>query len=247
MNTKYKIIILLILVILGAFYFRAHDKKENITSSNNEPIHLVQETETENSKEEIKKQTEFSVEVRQEIITLAGGCFWCIESAFQEEPGVIDAISGYAGGDESTAKYLDVARGKTQHREVAQVTYNPEIISTQEIINIFWSSIDPTDPNGQFADTGFQYTTAIFYHNELQKEIAEKSKQSLNESDLLDSNVVTEILAFKNFFPAEEYHQDYYKKSSEHYKRYEVGSGRKGFVEETWARDAAIAFFENLK
>jgi peptide methionine sulfoxide reductase msrA/msrB len=180
-----------------------------------------------------------------EVITLAGGCFWCTEAYFQEEPGVIDSISGYAGGSEEDASYLKVSTGETAHREAVEVTYDPSIISTKKILDIYWSHIDPTNAKGQFADTGAQYTTAIFYHTEEQKEIALDSKKRLEESGLFDKPIATPIIEFTNFFKAEEYHQDYYKKSSIHYELYKKASGRKGFVEETWGRDAAIKFLQD--
>ncbi len=180
-----------------------------------------------------------------EVITLAGGCFWCTEAYFQERPGVIDAISGYAGGNEQDASYLKVSKGTTDHREAVQITYDPKLISTEEILDIYWSHIDPTDTEGQFADKGFHYTTAIFYHNDSQKEAALDSKKRLEQSKLFSKPIATEILSFVNFFKAEEYHQDYYKKASDHYERYKKGSGRAGFVEETWAKDAAIEFLES--
>jgi peptide methionine sulfoxide reductase msrA/msrB len=135
-----------------------------------------------------------------------------------------------------------VAKGTTKHREAVQVTYDPAIISTEKILDMYWSHIDPTSTDGQFADKGFQYTTAIFYHTDEQKQIAEDAKQRLAASGVFDKPIVTEILPFTSFFPAEAYHQDYYKKSADHYERYKEGSGRAGFIEETWAKDAAIAF-----
>ncbi len=177
-------------------------------------------------------------------ITLAGGCFWCVEGALQDLGGVVDAVSGYAGGSAETANYLAVSDGGTKHREVVQVTYDANVISTEELLNKFWSTIDPTDPGGQFADRGFQYTTAIYYHTDDQKDVAEASIASLNKSGLLEAAVVTEVVPYTNFFRAESYHQDYYQKSAERYKRYEVASGRAGFVAETWARDEARAYFE---
>lgn len=180
-----------------------------------------------------------------ETITLAGGCFWCTEAYFQEEEGVIDAVSGYAGGDAATASYLTVANGATGHREAVQITYDPKIISIEEVLDIYWAHIDPTDTDGQFADTGFQYTTAIFYEHEAQREAALDSKVRLEESGLFDMPIATEILPKTTFFKAEEYHQDYYKKAADHYERYKKASGRAGFVEETWARDAAIAFLKS--
>lgn len=180
-----------------------------------------------------------------ETITLAGGCFWCTEAYFQEQEGVIDAVSGYAGGDESNASYLKVAEGKTKHRESVQITYDPNIISTEEILDIYWSHIDPTNTTGQFADSGFQYTTAIFYQNEEQKIAALDSKDRLEKSGLFTKPIATEIVSFTTFFKAEDYHQDYYKKASDHYERYKKGSGRAGFIEETWAKDAAIQFLKS--
>jgi len=180
-----------------------------------------------------------------ETITLAGGCFWCTEAYFQEEKGIIDAVSGFAGGDASNASYLSVVQGKTKHREAVQVTYDPAVISTEKVLDIYWSHIDPTNIEGQFADKGFQYTTAIFYHDGDQEMIARDSKMRLEKSDIFAKPIATEILSFTTFFKAEEYHQDYYKKSSDHYERYKKGSGRAGFVEETWAKDAAIQFLQS--
>jgi peptide methionine sulfoxide reductase msrA/msrB len=180
-----------------------------------------------------------------ETIVLAGGCFWCTEAYFQEEEGVVDAVSGYAGGSEATASYLTVSKGSTGHREAVQVTYDPEVISTEEILDRYWSHIDPTNAQGQFADIGFQYTTAIFYENEEQKEAALDSKARLEKSGLFEKPIATEVLPLATFFPAEEYHQDYYKKAAEYYERYKKASGRAGFIEETWAKDAAIKFLES--
>lgn len=180
-----------------------------------------------------------------ETITLAGGCFWCTEAYFQEEEGVIDAVSGYAGGDAATASYLAVASGATRHREAVRITYDPRIISTEEVLDTYWSHIDPTDTDGQFADTGFQYTTAIFYENEAQRQVALDSKARLEESTLFDAPIATEIIPKTTFFRAEEYHQDYYQKAADHYERYKKASGRAGFVEETWARDAALEFLKS--
>lgn len=180
-----------------------------------------------------------------ETITLAGGCFWCTEAYFQEEEGIIDAVSGYAGGDESNASYLSVAKGTTKHREAVQIIYDPSVISTEKVLDIYWSHIDPTNTEGQFADKGFQYTSAIFYQNEEQEAVARDAKIRLEKSSLFNKPVATEILPFTTFFKAEEYHQDYYKKASDHYERYKKGSGRAGFVEETWAKDAAIQFLQS--
>ena len=180
-----------------------------------------------------------------ETITLAGGCFWCTEAYFQEEEGIIDAVSGYAGGEESTAFYLDVSKGGTKHREAVQITYDPNIISVEEVLDIFWSHIDPTDTEGQFADKGFQYTTAIFYHTDEQEVLARDSKERLEEGGVFEQSIATTVIPFTTFFEAEEYHQDYYKKSSDYYNQYKKASGRAGFVEDVWAKEAAIKFLES--
>ena len=179
---------------------------------------------------------------QREVITLAGGCFWCTEAFLQETPGVVEAVSGYVGGQESTATYAQVSTGKTGHRESVQVTYDPARISTEEILKVFWSHIDPTDEGGQFADRGSQYTTAIFYQSDAQKVIAEKSKAALSKSGTFDKPIVTNILPYTTFFAAENYHQDYYKKSAEHYERYKEASGRTDFIEDNWAKKAALEF-----
>jgi len=178
-------------------------------------------------------------------ITLAGGCFWCTEAYFQEEQGIIDAVSGYAGGEASNASYLSVAKGTTKHREAVQVTYDPNIISTEKVLDIYWSHIDPTNTEGQFADKGFQYTSAIFYGDKAQETVARDAKMRLEKSGVFAKSIGTEILPLTTFFKAEEYHQDYYKKASNHYERYKKASGRASFVEETWAKDAAIQFLQS--
>src|SRR3989344_8503502 len=197
------------------------------------------------SLDENSTQENTTINKSYETITLAGGCFWCTEAYFQEEEGIIDAVSGYAGGDEASASYLIVSKGTTKHREAVQITYDPNIISTEKVLDIYWSHIDPTDTEGQFADKGFQYTTAIFYQNEEQEMVARDAKMRLEKSGVFDKPIRTEILAFSTFFKAEEYHQDYYKKASAHYELYKRGSGRAGFVEETWVTDAALHFLQS--
>lgn len=167
-----------------------------------------------------------------EKATFAGGCFWCIEAAFDDVEGVISAVSGYSGGEVSNPTYEQVISGKTGHKESVQVTYNPKKISYKELLDIFWRSFDPTDAEGQFADRGSQYTTAIFYHNSKQKKLAEESKQEIQVH--FQEPIVTEILPYKNFYKAEEYHQDFSKKRTLQYKSYEKGSGRKDFVKNKW-------------
>ncbi|MEX0920874.1 MAG: peptide-methionine (S)-S-oxide reductase MsrA [Candidatus Pacearchaeota archaeon] len=169
-----------------------------------------------------------------EKATFAGGCFWCMEPAFSNKEGVMEVVSGYSGGKEENPSYEEVSSGSTGHLEAVQVIFNPEKVSYKEIINIYWQSIDPTDEGGQFADRGPQYKTAIFYHDKKQKEIAEKSKKNLEDSKKFDLPIATKIICFKNFYKAEEYHQNYYKKNQTHYKMYKVGSGREAFLNKTW-------------
>ena len=187
------------------------------------------------------KQKEFdSIKKKYQILqknkyfktaTFAGGCFWGVESALQEKEGVIEAFNGYSGGKISNPTYEQVSSGETKHKEAVQVFYNPKIIDYKDILNNFWYYIDPTDKGGQFTDRGSQYQTAIFYHNQKQKEIAEKSKKELENSGRFNKPVVTQILPYKNFYLAEEYHQDYYQKQTQQYKNYYQGSGRKEYVE----------------
>jgi peptide methionine sulfoxide reductase msrA/msrB len=169
-----------------------------------------------------------------EIATIAGGCFWCIESPFEEVEGVKKVISGYAGGTEPNPTYKQVSSGKTDYREAVQVYFDPDIISYSEILDIFWKQFDPTDEGGSFYDRGHQYTSAIFYHDEIQKQVAADSKQGLDESGIFNDSIVTSIEKFTTFYPAEEYHQDYYKKDPERYYSYRKGSGRDAFIKKTW-------------
>ena len=164
----------------------------------------------------------------------AGGCFWCTESDFEELDGVSDAISGFAGGDEKNPSYEDVAHGRTGHTETVKVIYDPAVVSYDNLLTWFWQHIDPTDPNGQFVDRGQQYRSAIFYQTEAEKTAALASRKALDESGRFDKPVVTEITELNAFYPAEDYHQDYYKTHSLKYKYYRYRSGRDQFLEEHW-------------
>ncbi|MFP4112500.1 MAG: peptide-methionine (S)-S-oxide reductase MsrA [Candidatus Woesearchaeota archaeon] len=177
---------------------------------------------------------------RYEKATFAGGCFWCVESSFEKHEGIVNAVSGYSGGKEEKPTYETVSAGRTGHREAVQITYDPELISYEDLLEIFWKSIDPTDDMGQFADKGFQYTTAIFYHNYEQKKIAEESKRQLDKSGKFDKPIATQIIPYEKFYKAEEYHQDYYEKNPMEYSRYEKNSGRKDFIENTWNEKESI-------
>ncbi|UCB56843.1 MAG: peptide-methionine (S)-S-oxide reductase MsrA [Candidatus Omnitrophota bacterium] len=170
--------------------------------------------------------------------TFAGGCFWCMEPPFEALKGVSEVTSGYMGGTRKNPTYEEVSSGKTGHREVVQVTYDASKISYTELLDVFWKQIDPTDASGQFADRGSQYKTAIFYHDQQQRRLAEESKSKLEESGKFEKPIVTEILKASTFYPAEEYHQDYYKKCPFKYDSYKKGSGRDEFIKEKWSGKA---------
>ncbi len=173
---------------------------------------------------------------RRAKATFAGGCFWCMESVFEEVPGVIEAVSGYTGGHKENPTYEEVCSGTTGHLEAVQITYDPEKVTYQELLNIFWQNIDPTDPGGQFVDRGPQYRTAIFYHNEEQRILAEQSKRALEASGRFQKPIATEIRPATTFYRAEEYHQDYYRKCPLRYELYRSHSGRDQFKEEYWSK-----------
>ena len=165
----------------------------------------------------------------------AGGCFWCTESDFEKRDGVIDAISGYTGGHVADPTYEQVSAGGTGHLESVKVVYDPAIVSYGQLLEYFWRHVNPTDPDGQFVDRGSQYRSAIFYGDDSQRRLAEESKERLAASGRFDKPIVTEILPLGSFYPAEEYHQDYYKKNPLRYRWYRSGSGRDSFLERAWA------------
>jgi len=173
-------------------------------------------------------------EDKLEKAIFAGGCFWCMEPPFEKIDGVTEVVAGYMGGGTKTPSYEDVSTGATGHREVVQVTYDPSKAKYEELLDIFWRNIDPTDREGQFSDKGSQYRTAIFYNNDDQKRLAEKSKKDLERSGKFDRPITTEILKASEFYKAEDYHQDYYKRSPVQYDRYKSGSGREGYLKKTW-------------
>jgi peptide methionine sulfoxide reductase msrA/msrB len=172
-----------------------------------------------------------------ETATFAGGCFWCMEAPFKKIDGVIDAISGYTGGQKSNPTYEDVSSGKSGHLEVIQISYDPAKISYEQLLNIFWRQIDPTDAGGSFVDRGPQYRSAIFYHTEEQKQTAEKSKSAIGTTGRYDNPIATEIIKYDKFYPAEEYHQDYYDKNPIRYKEYRHGSGRDNYLKKIWEKE----------
>ena len=172
------------------------------------------------------------------VATFAGGCFWCVESDFDAVPGVVETISGYTGGSTANPTYKQVSEGGTGHREAVQVRYDPEQVSYERLLRIFWRSVDPTDGGGQFCDRGESYQTAIFAGSEEERRIAEASKEALEESMVLDSPVVTPIETAGEFHPAEDYHQDYYTKNPFRYRYYRFACGRDSRVQQVWGRQA---------
>jgi peptide methionine sulfoxide reductase msrA/msrB len=174
------------------------------------------------------------------LATLAGGCFWCVEADLEKVPGVVKVISGYTGGQKEDPTYEEVSSGRTGHMEAIQVSYDPSRITYGELLEFFWRHIDPTDGGGQFADRGPQYRSVIFYHDEEQRELAEKSKEALSRSGKFTKPIVTEIVKFTRFYEAEDYHQDYYKKNPLRYKYYRYGSGRDEFLQTVRGKEMEI-------
>jgi len=169
-----------------------------------------------------------------QIATFAGGCFWCMEPPFDKLPGVVKTTPGYTGGQVENPSYEQVCSGRTGHAEAVQIVFEPAKTSYRELLGIFWRNIDPTAKDRQFADTGSQYRTAIFYHDDEQRRLAEESKRELEKSGRYPGPIVTEIVPAAPFYPAEAYHCQYYKKNPLHYKMYRQGSGRDSYLEKTW-------------
>ncbi|TLM62982.1 MAG: peptide-methionine (S)-S-oxide reductase MsrA [Deltaproteobacteria bacterium] len=168
--------------------------------------------------------------------TFAGGCFWCMEPPFDRLDGVVATVSGYTGGESANPGYAEVATGATGHLEAVQVHYDPARISYAQLLEVFWRSIDPTDPGGQFVDRGSQYRSAIFYHDAGQQRLAEASRAELAASGRFRAPIVTPVLPAGPFYPAEEYHQDYYRKNPTRYEFYRCSSGRDRFLAQAWRK-----------
>ena len=165
-----------------------------------------------------------------------GGCFWCVEEAFDEVNGVVSTVSGYTGGDLANPTYEQVSSGRTGHVEVVQVVYDPSKVTYPQLLNVFWRNVDPLTPNRQFCDVGRQYRSAIFYQDAEQRRQAAASKQALERSGRFKQPIVTELLAAARFYPAEEYHQDYYQKNPVRYKYYKFSCGRAQRLEKLWGK-----------
>lgn len=177
-----------------------------------------------------QRVSHFSGDIKK--ATFAGGCFWCMEKPFEQLDGVISVVSGYSGGTTENPTYKNYSRGG--HVEVVEIRYKPQKVSYQKLLEIFWRQIDPTDSGGQFNDRGHSYTTGIYYHDDEQKRLAEVSKEELVKSGVFKKPIVTPIQPASPFYPAEKYHQNYYKKNPIRYKFYRTRSGRDGFLKETW-------------
>ena len=174
-----------------------------------------------------------------EKLIVAGGCFWCVESDFESVAGVKGAVSGYIGGSKEDAVYKKISKGGTGHYEAVEITFDNKKVSRDQLLHLFFRSVDTTDAGGQFCDRGDSYRTAVFYKNDAQKVAATNAKAAAQKS--LGQKIVTPVLAAGEFYKAEKYHQDYYKKNPTHYYRYRKGSGRTGFLKKVWGADASGA------
>jgi|SRR5690349_5233846 peptide-methionine (S)-S-oxide reductase len=173
---------------------------------------------------------------RLETATFAGGCFWCLEEALDKVEGVVSTTSGYTGGQKTNPTYEEVSAGGTGHTESVQVMYDPQKVTYTKLLETFWHNIDPTTPNQQFCDKGHQYRSAIFYHDDRQQRLAEESKQQLDKSKPFKEQIVTEIVPASEFYPAEEYHQNFYQKNPIRYKFYKYNCGRAQRLETLWGK-----------
>jgi peptide-methionine (S)-S-oxide reductase len=184
------------------------------------------------------ERTEVMQDSKLEKATFAGGCFWCMEPPFDGIDGVISTTSGYIGGQKDDPTYEQVSAGGTGHTEAVEIVFDPLKVEYAKLLDVFWRNIDPTTANRQFCDVGDQYRTGIFYHDEQQKKLAELSRQRIDESEVLSVPIVTEIVEATTFYPAETYHQDYYKKNPIRYKFYRHGCGRDARLEQLWGEDS---------
>lgn len=220
---KYSIIVIVLLAIgWGVYAYVSHQSEKS------------------NGSENIIYQNVGDDGSGQEVAIFAGGCFWCMEPPFEKLKGVNDVISGYTGGTTRNPTYDEVSSGNTGHQEAVMIKYDPKVISYEQLLDVFWRQIDPTDAKGQFVDRGTQYGASIFYVNAEQKAEAEASKKALIATDRF-SKVVTPIKASGAFYQAETYHQDYYKKHPKSYKFYRNGSGRDSFLDEHWGKDREVS------
>ncbi|MEO5718286.1 MAG: peptide-methionine (S)-S-oxide reductase MsrA [Chthoniobacterales bacterium] len=178
----------------------------------------------------------FTAQAETKTAVFAGGCFWCMQEPFDHVKGVTKTVVGYTGDEKENANYSAVSAHQTRHRESIELTYDPAQVSYDQLLDVFWRNINPTQADGQFHDIGLSYQAAIYYGNEEEKKIAEASKEKLAKSGRFDQPIVTEILPAKPFYPAEEYHQKYYEKNPAAYEAYHVGSGRVSYLAKIWGK-----------
>jgi methionine-S-sulfoxide reductase len=188
----------------------------------------------------VMTMTEAKTQEKSATATFAGGCFWCMEPPFEQLKGVLSVRAGYTGGQKDNPTYEEVSSGSTGHAEAVEVSYDPTKITYDELLEVFWRNVDPTTEDAQFADHGTQYRTAIFYHNEEQKRLAEVSKDKLAKSGKFKDPIVTSIEPVTKFYPAEDYHQDYYKKNPVRYQYYRSACGRDARLKQLWGDKAAV-------
>lgn len=194
----------------------------------------VSDAETPSERGGSRERGRVEVPEGHERVVLAGGCFWCMEPPYDEVDGVYAITTGFAGGDVENPTYRQAVGGGTGHQEVVEVIYDPQQVSVREIMEVFWLNVDPVDAGGQFCDRGSVYETGIFYETEEQREIAEETREAINESGVLESEIVTEIRELEEFYPAEEEHQAYYRKNSTRYQFYVQSCGRENRLEQIW-------------
>lgn len=177
-----------------------------------------------------------TLQAETKIAIFAGGCFWCMQEPFDQVKGVTQTVVGYTGGSKDDANYTAVSAHKTQHREAIQITYDPALVSYEQLLDVFWHNINPTQADGQFHDIGLSYQAAIYYGDEAEKKLAEASREKLGKSGRFDQPIVTEILPARPFYPAEDYHQKYYQKNPVAYEAYHIGSGRVSYLAKIWGK-----------
>lgn len=228
-------------------------KIEGISSLKKNNVTFSDEASLNNMKTLLFLILSFNISSAEKSAIFAGGCFWCMEPPFEKLGGVRSVISGYTGGKLKNPSYKQVSSGKTKHIEAVKVTYDDSKITYQQLLEVFWTTMDPTDTGGQFHDRGYQYTTAIFYTNESEKKLAQSSKKFLNQSKIFDRPIVTPILRETTFYPAEDYHQDYYLKNPIRYKFYRYRSGRDEFLKKHWRnkslnlRASKVSYLDKIK
>jgi peptide methionine sulfoxide reductase msrA/msrB len=215
------------LLILGTFILYTDKHRNEVTA------------------EQASSMESFRQNAQLKVATFAGGCFWCTESDFEKVKGVVEAVSGYTGGQTMNPTYGEVSSGSSGHIEAVQVYYDPTIVSYDELLDIFWRHVNPTDGGGQFVDRGDQYRSAIFFHNAEQRRLAEASKMKMDQSGKYASPIVTVFADLTKFYDAEMYHQDYYKKNPIRYKGYRWNSGRDQYLTKTWPKGKAVENMEN--